>query len=334
MLFRSILFFLITCYKIYFDKRIGLRVFLITCLVVVASLMVWVLLSNVHEFTNVNSISENQKIQLTPYGNVYQYYNDKKNIENGNYVYMFICEKELRETWNSVSKLAYDGLDLKGQVLNQTLIRYLTSKNLKKDRDGVLSLTLQDRKNIENGIANYKLESRFSLNSRVYQIIWEIDSYAKGESPMGHSLTQRFEFWRCAIAVISDHFFFGIGNENVKETLNEYYKKVGSKLPPDKYYFPHNQYLTVMVRFGIIGLLVFLISLFTVVLIEKKQRDFLVIMFLIVILFSMINEDTLETHYGVILFSFWGAVLLFARDTNKYIEKTTVDSLSHSEDKQ
>jgi len=308
--------FIITCIKIFRSKLLHIRIALVACLLFVLSSITWDLLHIIHEFTHVRKIDITTLDKVTPYGNPYTYNDGLKIIENGNYVFYYICEPELRETWNSISKKQYDGLDNKKEALSQTLIRYLTSKNLRKDKNGILALSKNDITNIENGIPNYKLENKFSINTRLYQIAWEIDTYMQGFNPSGQSISQRFEFWRCAVELISDNFFFGIGTGNVKQTLNEYYKKVDTRLSPDKWYFPHNQYLTIMVRFGFVGLLIFLVSIFAVVLYEKKQRDFFVFIFLAIIFMSMINEDTLETQYGVILFAFWGALFIFGRNVS------------------
>ena len=316
-----VIFFTITCIKIFKSKQIYLRIILITCLLVVLSSITWDFLHIIHEFTNVKKYDPSKLEKVTAYGNPYTYNADLKVIENGNYVFYYICEQELRETWNSISIYPYDGLDKKKEALRSTLVRYLASKNLRKDKNGILALTANDIKNVENGIPNYKLENKFSINTRIYQMAWEIDAYMHGFNPSGKSISQRFEFWRCAVDVISDNFFFGIGTSNVKKTLDEHYKKIETRLIPENRFFPHNQYLTIMVRFGFIGLLIFLVSLFTVILYEKKQRDFFVYVFILIILMSMINEDTLETQYGVLLFAFWGAIFIFGRE-NREVLKT------------
>jgi len=53
--------------------------------------------------------------------------------KHGDPIMVNICEVELREEWSKVSKISYDGQDLKHQFLKNTLIRFMDSKNLKKD---------------------------------------------------------------------------------------------------------------------------------------------------------------------------------------------------------
>ena len=313
-----LLTFLITIIKILKSKSLILRMTLFSFLIIMISILLWGVIRIIYEFSSVPKENFSKLDSITQYGNHYQNDLTNKMVENGNYVYLYICEAELQNTWNIVSKIPYNGKDRKGQNINQTLVRYLTSKGLRKDRNGVLALSFADVKNIENGIANYKMANRFSITNRLYQIVWEIDLYIKGAgraNPSGHSITQRFEFWRCATAIISDNFFAGVGVGNVKSSLNQYYISTRSHLNPDRFFYPHNQYLTLMVRYGFFGLILFFISIIGAILYEKKQHDFFVIIYLFILLLSMINEDTLETQYGIVLFAYWGSLFIFGRDT-------------------
>jgi hypothetical protein len=45
---------------------------------------------------------------------------------------------------------------------------------------------------------------------------------------------------------------------------------------------------------------------------EKKHKSMLFVIFFIIALLSMLNEDTLETHAGISFFSYFYALLLLA----------------------
>ncbi len=86
-----------------------------------------------------------------------------------------------------------------------------------------------------------------------------------------------------------------------------------SKLAPKWRLHSHNQYLSIAVAFGLIGLLWFLFTLFYPVIKLKMTFDYLYITFFIIALISFFNEDTLETQAGVTFYSFLNSFLLFAR---------------------
>src|ERR1051326_3980063 len=128
------------------------------------------------------------------------YLNDTANVEmeNGNYVWLNVCEKELAEEWNKKSTLNYNGKDLKGNEIKYTLIRFLTSKNLNKDAVAVKSLSKEEISAIEKGIPNVNYMGVFNPAARIKVIAWEFRKYFRGGNPSGHSVVERVEFWKDA----------------------------------------------------------------------------------------------------------------------------------------
>ena len=153
---------------------------------------------SLNKFYSVEKIDVNKLETLTQRGNTYVHDIKSRSIENGNYVWLYVCHKELKEEWNKRSKIKYDEKDNKGYIIKYTLIRYLTSKGFQKDADGVLKLTNEDVESIEKGIANYIYTSKIGLYPRFYQVIWEIDNYIRGNNPSGHSVSQRIEYYKSA----------------------------------------------------------------------------------------------------------------------------------------
>ncbi len=249
----------------------------------------------------------------TANGNPYFHDTLSKAVENGHYVWLYVSNRELRSCWNRRSDLKFEGKDRMGQEIRFTLIRYLSSKGLTKDCEGVNALTGEDVKAIEDGVANYIFLEDFSLYPRVYQIIWELDSYLRGGSPSGHSITQRIAFLSAAGGIIRDHFLIGVGTGDVQLAFNRYYKTHNSRLAEQNRRRAHNQLVTFFVTFGCIGFIIALFAIFAPVFYENKWNDYLFLVFFLTGLLSMLNEDTLETQTGVSFFMFFYALLLFGR---------------------
>jgi hypothetical protein len=250
--------------------------------------------------------------RVTALGN--PYWHDTTNLmtENGYHVGWYQCETELREAWNKVSKLDYDGPDLKGQELKYTLRRYLTSMGLRKDAHGVSQMKPEDIRLVEEGYPNclYRHPGRFRV--RVYETLWEIDQYRKGGNPSGHSVTQRIEYLKTGWAVFREHPLFGVGTGDIKDAFNRKYDEEHSRLDPEWRLLAHNQYLTFLVEFGIVGFLLIMGALILPVVIEKRRNNYFVLLFLLVAFLSMLNEDTLETQAGVAFFIFFYCLFIFA----------------------
>jgi len=245
-------------------------------------------------------------------GNPYEHIPELQYLENGNYVWMYVCKDELRSLWQKRSSLNFDSTDLKGQKLSYTVIRYLTSVGLRKDSVGLASLSDSEIRNIEKGYANCRYVDNNSLSNRFYGIIWEIDIFLKGGNSSGHSLTQRFEYLKTAIYIIKENPLWGVGTGDVKIAFKQMYEKTNSKLELQFRRTSHNQYITFILTFGLPLGLCLIFALFFPAILEKKKRNVLLYTFLIIALVSMLNEDTLETQIGATFFGYFFALFLYA----------------------
>jgi hypothetical protein len=269
----------------------------------------------ISQFSKVEKVNAAELEAYTVNGNFYVHDATIPDFENGNLTWIYVCDKELESQWNKRSNLNYKGTDLKGQELRYTLIRYLTSKGLRKDSAGLTSLQAQDIRNIELGMANHIYSWKFSLYPRIYQLLWEVQKLKNGGNPSGHSFTQRLEYMYTAIDIIDDNFWFGVGTGDVAKAFEQQYIKNNSKLDVRWRLRAHNQLLTFFLTFGIIGFLIISAALIYPAMKEKKLY-YLMILFLIVGFMSFINEDTLETHAGISFFAFFYAFFLYNPKVN------------------
>lgn len=247
----------------------------------------------------------------TASGNPYTFNFDNPEMENGFPVYVYMCEEELRRSWNSRSEISYDSLDKKRQPVKYTLIRFLASKGLRKDSAAMAQLTGSEIESVERGIPNVYYQSP-SIKVRLMQVMWEFDQYSRGGDPTGHSIMQRLESWKAARGVFRSNLLYGVGTGDLPEEVHRQYARMDSKLGQTHYLRSHNQYLAIACAFGIPGLLYFLYALIYP-LFEKSNRNFLFLVFLTTMLLSMLTEDTLKTQPGATFFAFFNALLLFAR---------------------
>ena len=251
----------------------------------------------------------------TPSGNYY-YHNLEAGTENGKYIYLYFNEKEMRAEWNHRSSLAYDSTDHRNQKIKFTLMRYLTSKDLRKDKGGVQSLNDQDVQNIENGIANVHYTEGIGIEARLMKILLEYENYKRTGNPSGHSVMQRVEYWRTSIRIIKKNFFFGVGTGDMNIAFQEEYKEMGSKLNPDSRLRAHNQYISIWVGLGLLGFIWFVFVLFYPPIINHSFFNLFYYIFFITLTVSMLTEDTIETQAGVTFFVVFNSLFLFLYQNN------------------
>jgi hypothetical protein len=289
------------------------KLFFIVSLITIILVSFSFIAHSIGRYYQVNPIDAGRLEAFTRHGNPYVHDPVSRQVENGHYVWIYVCEPEMRESWNKISTFPYDGKDLKQQWIRFTLIRYLTSRGLRKDADGVMTLTANDIRAIEEGNTNYLFLDKLSLYPKVYEILWQIDIYRQRGNPSGHSLTQRIEYLVTAFRIIDQHPWFGVGTGDVKDAFDQQYEKQKSLLDPAWRLRAHNQYVTFMLTFGIIGFF-FLTAFFGYMLFSERTKiDLLTGAILMVILLSMLTEDTLETHTGVSFVAFFLSILLLAR---------------------
>ncbi len=269
----------------------------------------------INKYYSVDEVNINQLEQFTKLGNKYSHNTDSRQIENGHYVWLYICYPELETEWNKRGSIKYNQEDKKGQQIKFTLIRFLTSKGLRKDAKGVAKLTDVEIDYIEKGFANHIYINTFGIYPRIYQIIWEIDQYLQGKNPSGHSVTQRFEYYKSAFNILERNFAFGVGTGDVKSSYDNYYNDSNSKLDTKWRLRAHNQYITFIVTFGLIGFAWIIMSIVISIIKEQGFKNYLFIFFFFIAFLSMINEDTLETQAGATFFAYFYSLFLFGFKT-------------------
>lgn len=278
--------------------------------------------SCIYRFYDTEKIDLAHLPQKTQNGHLYHHDLADKTLENGHYAGLFLCEEELRKSWEQRSALGYRQKDQTGFPVSSTLIRYLTSKGLTKDSAGMAKLTPEDIHFVEKGIANYIYTQRFlSLYPRIYQTIWELDVYFKTGDPNLKSLAKRIEFEKAAFTIIGEHPFFGVGTGNWKQAFIDAYRENKSQLEPVQYGSSHNQYLNYLVKFGVPGFLWIMFAWVYPLFLTNKHRFYPAVMLLLILGIANFSDSNLEAHMGISFFSFFYSLFLFSETQQQVTEK-------------
>ncbi len=249
--------------------------------------------------------------ERTERGTPYEHHLGDKAIENGYYVRRYISRPELKKAWNARSDIPFNGKDEEGNLLQATLIRYMSSKGLKKDAKGMEEMTEADIRRVENGVANIAIHRMDPVRQKVRKVIFEIDRYLKGRNPSGNSITQRFEYWKAGLHIIKKNPFIGVGTGDLNKAFSSAYQEIDTKLDPEYRRRAHQQFMTCWIAWGPLGFLLFLAFLIIPGVRKKAFQNPYYCVFFITLFLSFFTEDTLETQAGVTLFAFWNNLFLF-----------------------
>ncbi|NQY66323.1 MAG: O-antigen ligase family protein [Flavobacteriales bacterium] len=241
-----------------------------------------------------------------------RYMHNKKTaiFENGAFVGNYIAMGELQKEWGQKSKLDINDLSSSGSRIRPVLIRYLSSRGLRKDSIGVSKLSDLDIKNIEAGFTNYLFTENGGFRKRWYNIKWQFEAYLNGGNPSGHSLTQRLEYWRNALHVVKKNPFFGVGVGDAHHEILDQYELDNSVLKSRWQLPAHNQYLTIAIQIGLVGLMLVTFCFIQLFKIGIRERAPLFTFLIITVCVSMLFEDTFSVQAGSTYFGFLASFLL------------------------
>lgn len=246
----------------------------------------------------------------TANGNLYSHSLDEV-PENGYYTGLYVCEPEMEKEWNQRSSLPYNGKDLKGQHLAQTLKRYLTSAGHRKDSIGVSLLSATDIQRVETGLANVRFKTHPGISQRVYEILWELAMLEKTGFTYNHSVGQRVAFVKTAWSLLQQHWLTGTGPGDVNNDMRERAAALNYTADAQWEGKPHNQYLFWMLAFGIPGFIFIVLCLVLPVYMRNSAGYHLFNVFAAMFIISMFAIDTLEGYDSVAFFALFYCLFVF-----------------------
>lgn len=266
-------------------------------------------------FTPKEDFMGNRQIK-TKEGNFYKGEDDGF-IENGYLVNNYVCDKEVEKQWQKQTGFSlYTPTRDSFYLCSDVIYRYLNSKGLHKDAEGVKQLSQKDIDNIKNGIANIVYTEKYSLRPRLYQTFFEFERFNNGQEVNDKSLIQRIVMTQAAFKVINKSPLIGTGTGAERTHLQ---KQILLDYPTltEKKIDPHNQFVYIMLNFGIVGLVCFILaSCYPVIKLKLWQNDYFICFALILVCY-MLTESCLRMMAGEIFFSVFFSMLIFNNDSVK-----------------
>lgn len=144
-----------------------------------------------------------------------------------------------------------------------------------------------------------------TLQSKVNYTLYSFDRLMHANNDLGdYSDNRRILSYQAAIQVIKDNPLIGVGVGDMQSEINDYYAK---NFPNADMHGvqPHNQYLLTATGIGLIGMFYLLIFNLILLIYQFRKRNWLLVAFNLIFLFSFLVEDTLEMQIGVITYLFF-----------------------------
>lgn len=240
-------------------------------------------------------------------GHPYQYDFNDPSIENGNYVFRYVCPYELRREWPRRSQIPIDSNHALDYPIYPTLIRYLSSRGLRKDAEGMKALSDQEIKAVESGVANCLELETPAIRARWHELIRDMHYYLKTGNPNHKSLPIRLELWKGAIELLKKEPLVGLGIDSLRPALKKQLQASDSLLN-DHYSSlnPHNQWLFLAMIAGIPYLVIWLLFWIAPLFWKAFRSSRYFLFYFCAMSLAMFTEDVLDTQAGVAQFVwFW-----------------------------
>ncbi len=283
-----------------------LKISFTSVLILLFGFALW-LSANMYKRTHLEAETDYHALQeYTLQGN--RYFHDTTNIlrENGHLVYIYIADDELKDVWNEKSELDYYGHDLSDNHLRHTLYRYMSSKGLRKDKQGFTYLTDSDIQAVEKGTTNHLYVKWPGMFIRVHQMMMGVYIYKKTSytNPAWSVLTERIDLWRASWQAFIKYPLLGWGTGSILHAVEYGLEKNDSALTGENMK-PHNQYIYILLNMGLFGLVVTVLLYSFIIMRTKVYRIFIYNVFIIVSTINFLANNSLESQVGHSFFVFF-----------------------------
>ena len=158
-------------------------------------------------------------------------------------------------------------------------------------------------------------------NSRFEEII-KSRTYSTTDLDINNSSQIRFIIWKTSLEKIKKSPIFGYGIGDVQNLLDSSYKKNYPHLLK-KQYNSHNQYFSIWLSTGILGIFLFLNFLFFNFKIGFQNKDYMFLALLLIFSLLFLIENVLERQVGATIFFFFTNLFGFYNYSNLKNNRTT-----------
>ena len=221
---------------------------------------------------------------------------DADMVENGGYIYRDIDSLSMAACWYFRVGESLETKTDNGYSTYSTLVRYLNATHRSKDSLGVASLSEDDVAAVRQGVANPVYLRHPSVRKMAYMVLFEYENHRCG-GVYDFSMLERMALWRNAWRVFCQHPWMGVGTGDVAEACRQQLQEDGVMLV-DITKSAHNQYLTFLVAFGLIGMSVIVFFFVRAVVSTASLHTPLAWTYLLIVLLSFVSENTLDTLAG------------------------------------
>jgi len=153
----------------------------------------------------------------------------------------------------------------------------------------------------------------FSLKHLYLPLNRIADRYAELRNGDSTNRDTRAKMWKSAGPIIKEHYMIGVGTGDVENLLHKEYESRNIQSRSNI----HNQYLDYLMRFGVLGIVIFLSVLGIAMYTAIKTKNYVYFCFTMIIIGCCMTENILSRQWGITFYACFNYLLFMSQKTNK-----------------
>lgn len=134
-------------------------------------------------------------------------------------------------------------------------------------------------------------------------LITDITPLQNSSYSKSNTVEPRGERWIGAVDLIKKSPAYGYGTGDERDLLKTEYMRRGLYISYMESFNAHNQYLSYLLKNGILGLCIFLFAFYYYLKLAIRHKDFMYLAFLVLLLIGFYTENILDANKGIIFFA-------------------------------
>lgn len=163
-------------------------------------------------------------------------------------------------------------------------------------------------------VPNYMLQDFYNyynlLNKEKRDLAFDFEKLGNKTDYETWQKTNRLFIWSATVDAIKKDMWFGVGAGDVNDALNNSFLNKGFDYHQKKNTNTHSQILDYILRFGVIGTSIILISFFLIFKKIKNENALLYGIFMFFFVCSFLTENLLNRQLGIVFFHFFSNFFL------------------------
>jgi hypothetical protein len=155
--------------------------------------------------------------------------------------------------------------------------------------------------------------------------VGKLDEIDHPEVVVYSSLVTRVSIWKSALELSWKALPFGVGSSDGRNDLVNYYKQTNQKFLAKYKFATHNQYIDFLLKFGVIGLIVAFVYIFSFLYFGIKSKNPIIVAFFFLFFTCNLTDDFLIRFDGIIFSGFWLTIF-----SCYYLQKVKTDTLKNT----